>query len=89
MLIFNPESYTFEVPTLAKNARACLERSRRDGAPSVAMVSTKLTKARSPRLLVNFCLDMEELNTLKRTVDQAGNAVEKSQPQYVLVKEEK
>jgi hypothetical protein len=27
-----------EVPTLAKNARACPERSRRDGAPSIVVV---------------------------------------------------
>src|SRR5271169_97988 len=38
--------------------------------------------------LVDFRLDVKELNALHRAVDQAGDAIKKSKAQYILVKEE-
>src|SRR5260370_36843725 len=38
--------------------------------------------------LVDFRLDVKELNALHRAIDQAGDAIKKSEAPYVLVEEE-
>ena len=44
----NNHLQTVSFPTLAKNARACPERSRRDGAPPVGMVPERIVKGGPP-----------------------------------------